>query len=740
MQAHRLAPEVVRPLGVIVDAQVELGRYDDAARTLQRMVDLKPNLASYARVSYFRELHGDLGGALSAMRLAVSAGGAAPENVAYVQTLLGTLQYTRGNLVAARAAYDEALASFPGYPPAHAGVARVDAAQGHLARAISGYREVVDRLPLPEYAIALGEAEEASGQRAAARRDYQLVDVEQKLLAQAGVNTDTELAVFDADHGDPAQAVVLARRAWANAPSVRSADALGWSLTRAGPAGGGTRLGSPRAEARLARSGLPLPRGDGRARGRRAAARAHVADAGAGPEPALLPAARAAGAGGTAMKRLVLALALAFVLFPGAASAHPLGNFSVNHEAVVQIDSQQVKVTWLLDQAEIPTFRERGLPPATVLARKRADALGGLRLIVDGRPVALRPAPGAAISFPPGQGGLKLTRVVLPLVASVDDPREVDLRDGTYPGRVGWRAVVARRGDGTAVRSTAPGGDPTNGLRRYPKDALKTPVDIRTAHFAVHPGNGTLTAPRAPGGDYVEQGGKGDGGFAGLFADAASGQGVLALLLLAALGWGALHALSPGHGKAMVAAYLVGTRGRPRHAVALGATVTVTHTIGVFALGLVTLALSQYVLPEDLYPWLTLASALLVLVVGAGVLRQRLKARKAHHHHHHHHHEHDLSWRGVLAMGAAAGLLPCPSALVVLLAAISQHQVALGLLLIVAFSLGLALTLTTLGLMVVWAQSVPIPARAMSVLPTASALMIVGVGIVLTLKSLPGVT
>src|SRR4051794_22653375 len=234
LKARALAPDVVRPLGVIVDAQVELGRYDDAARTLQRMVDLKPNLASYARVSYFRELHGDLDGALSAMRLAVSAGGAAPENVAYVQSLLGTLQFTRGNLVAAGAAYDEALASFPGYPPARAGVARIDAAQGHLARAISGYRAVVDRLPLPEYAIALGEAEEAAGQRAAARRDYQLVDVEQKLLAQAGVNTDTELAVFDADHGDPAQAVVLARRAWANAPSVRSADALGWSLTRAG--------------------------------------------------------------------------------------------------------------------------------------------------------------------------------------------------------------------------------------------------------------------------------------------------------------------------------------------------------------------------------------------------------------------------------------------------------------------------------------------------------------------------
>ena len=156
---------------------------------------------------------------------------------------------------------------------------------------------------------------------------------------------------------------------------------------------------------------------------------------------------------------------------------------------------------------------------------------------------------------------------------------------------------------------------------------------------------------------------------------------MLLLLLLAAFGWGALHALSPGHGKAMVAAYLVGTRGRARHAVALGATVTVTHTIGVFALGVVTLALSQYVLAEDLYPWLTLVSGLMVRGGRRGVLRSRLRHARAHAERPAPprtmatHHEHDLSWKGLLGMGAAAGLIPCPSALVVLLAAISQHEV-----------------------------------------------------------------
>jgi tetratricopeptide (TPR) repeat protein len=234
LRAHELAPDVVRPLGVIVDAQIELGRYSAAGRTLQRMIDLKPNLASYARVSYFRELHGDLAGAESAMRLAVDAGGQAPENVAYVQTLLGQLELTRGHVAAASNAYRLALYRFPGYPAASAGLARVDVARGRLAPAIHRLRSVVARLPLPEYVIALGDAELAAGWTRRARSDLALVRAEQRLLAANGVNTDTEIALFEADHGSPTRAVPLARRSWANAPSVRSADALGWALTAAG--------------------------------------------------------------------------------------------------------------------------------------------------------------------------------------------------------------------------------------------------------------------------------------------------------------------------------------------------------------------------------------------------------------------------------------------------------------------------------------------------------------------------
>jgi nickel/cobalt transporter (NicO) family protein len=456
------------------------------------------------------------------------------------------------------------------------------------------------------------------------------------------------------------------------------------------------------------------------------------------------------------MIRILVAAVVALALLPSAASAHPLGNFSVNHLSRVSVSADRVDVRYVLDEAEIPTFQQRSLSDAELLSRKRAEVERRLTLTVDGRRVALVPGE-ATIAHPEGQGGLKTTRIELPLTASVDDPRKVELRDGTFPGRVGWKAVVVEPGEGTAVRSDVPASDPTNGLRNYPEDLLESPSDVRSASFAVQPGSGTVDAP-----DGARGGGEAESHAPQV------GESVFILLLLSAFAWGAIHALSPGHGKAMVAAYLVGTRGTPRHAVALGATVTITHTIGVFALGGVTLLLSQYILPEQLYPWLNLVSGALVVVVGAAVLRSRLRTR-GHHEHHHHHHDHDhghahdhalvhshgggkphshtppdsFSWRGLVALGAAAGIIPCPSALVVLLGAIAQGEVALGMVLIVAFSVGLAATLTALGLAVVFAgkamSRLPIPGRVMVALPTASALLIVGVGIVLTVQAVPQV-
>jgi nickel/cobalt exporter len=452
----------------------------------------------------------------------------------------------------------------------------------------------------------------------------------------------------------------------------------------------------------------------------------------------------------------VAAAALGVVLATaGPAPAHPLGNFSINHLDVVAISRDAVHVHYVLDQAEIPTFQERGLSDAAVLARKRAEVARGVTLRVDGRRAALRLAAGGALSHPRGQGGLPTTRVVLDLAASARDARTVELRDATFPDRVGWRAVVVAPGRGTAVRSSVPAEDPTGGLRRYPRSLLATPFHMPTARFRVTPGASTVTAPDAPGAATATTRNRAGDGLAGVFERAAEGRGVLLVVVLSAFAWGMLHALSPGHGKAMVAAYLVGTRGTARHAIALGVTVTVTHTIGVFALGLVTLSLSQYVLPEQLYPWLNLASGLLIVVVGIGVLRgrvaraRRARAGRSHHDHdHHHHHEHHhhrardrITARGLVAMGASAGLIPCPSALVVLLGAVAQHQVALGLLLIVAFSAGLAATLVALGLVVVTAAGritrVGSAGRAATIASAVSAAAIVAVGLALTAQAVP---
>ena len=230
------------------------------------------------------------------------------------------------------------------------------------------------------------------------------------------------------------------------------------------------------------------------------------------------------------------------------------------------------------------------------------------------------------------------------------------------------------------------------------------------------------------------------------------------LSLLIAMFWGAAHAFSPGHGKSIVAAYLVGSRGTPRHAVFLGLTVTVTHTIGVFALGLVTLSLSQFIVPDQLFPWLNLVSALLIVAVGVSVLRWRVRewrkkdAQHDHHHGHghshghghHHTHDHALSARRLLGIGISGGIVPCPTALVVLLAAISLHRVGYGLVLILAFSLGLAGAMTTIGVIAVSAKRVfrrvDFDGGLIRLLPAISALVVLGLGLAMTLRALPKVT
>lgn len=242
LRARRLAPQAVRPFAVVVDAQIELGSYAAAERSLQEMIDRKPNLDSYSRVSYFRELQGDLPGAIQAMRFAVSAGAGTPENEAFVQTLLGDLTLNTGDIDGARAAYRGALAKAPGHLPAEAGLAKVDVARGRLEPAQRRLRSVSERLPLPAYVIALAEVELALGREKRAAENLELVRAQRNLLEDAGTRADVDLVLFEADHGSPERAVRLGRTVVAEAPSVRSEDALGWALARAGQPAAGLRL------------------------------------------------------------------------------------------------------------------------------------------------------------------------------------------------------------------------------------------------------------------------------------------------------------------------------------------------------------------------------------------------------------------------------------------------------------------------------------------------------------------
>jgi ABC-type nickel/cobalt efflux system permease component RcnA len=199
---------------------------------------------------------------------------------------------------------------------------------------------------------------------------------------------------------------------------------------------------------------------------------------------------------------------------------------------------------------------------------------------------------------------------------------------------------------------------------------------------------------------------------------------MILLALLVAFGLGMLHALSPGHGKTVMAAYLVGSRGTARHALVLGLTVTLSHTIGVFLLGLVTLYFSKFVVPEQLYPWLGFFSGMTIFLIGLVLLRQRWRtgwtveeaddhhqehlhrdwSHRHEHAHGHHHHHGDGSIKSLLGLGITGGMVPCPSALVVLLSAIAFHQITFGLLLILAFSAGIATTLVTIGLLMVYVE------------------------------------
>jgi nickel/cobalt transporter (NicO) family protein len=439
------------------------------------------------------------------------------------------------------------------------------------------------------------------------------------------------------------------------------------------------------------------------------------------------------------MRRLVLlavGVAAASLTLPGLAGAHPLGNFTINRFSRIEVSGPRVYVRYVLDLAEIPTFQA-----GRIDARKYATRIArNAHLAVDGRPAALIPV-RTALAHPRGAGGLRTTRLEVVLAGPLLQGRvPVVYHDNNYRDRIGWKEIV--------VGETTPSS--SRELRAYPKNLLQSPLDTTSVAAKLRPTGGAEVVPPLSRGASLQAPDRiADAGFASLVGRSHLSALVILASIAAALFWGAAHALSPGHGKTIITAYLVGQRGTPRHAALLGLIVTITHTIGVFALGLATLALSQFVVPDRLYPWLNLVSGALVVGIGASVLRARLRQRHLHAHGHDHHHEHrhdsgtGPSARSLVAVGVSGGLLPCPSALVVLLAAISLHRVAFGLVLIVAFSAGLALTITGIGLVAVLARRtfrrLSFEGPLVRLLPAASALVILAAGLAMTVRAVPKV-
>jgi tetratricopeptide (TPR) repeat protein len=233
-EAVRLGPNVPTAHEVVVDALVELGRYTEADVAAGLMLGAGMDLGSLARWSYVRELHGDLDGALTAMRMAAKQPGLAPENTAFADGLVGNLLVWTGDRAGARTAYEDALSLVPNHAPSLAGLGRLAVGDGHLDEAIDDFSKAAAILPLPEYVIALGEAQEAAGQSKAAADSYALASAEIKLFEANGVTVDLDLALFEADHGDRVNALRHARAAYRATPTVRAADALAWALHRLG--------------------------------------------------------------------------------------------------------------------------------------------------------------------------------------------------------------------------------------------------------------------------------------------------------------------------------------------------------------------------------------------------------------------------------------------------------------------------------------------------------------------------
>jgi len=484
------------------------------------------------------------------------------------------------------------------------------------------------------------------------------------------------------------------------------------------------------------------------------------------------------------------------------------------------IDLAEIPTYQELQQAKIAaTDIDPSSPEVIGYVSARGAELGrGLALDVDGKPTTLQLISSGVI-FPVGAGGLPTMKMgfvyeaAYPSASSNSRQTQVNLHyaDNNYPGHSGWKEIVALAATGSLQRSSVGTTDRSGELSNYPTDLLTSPPQDLEASVqfsfpvpqsqvsveekkpvrasppqAVSAASAVVTPLKAaPSSPIVP----------GLVVSLATGQRTTPMHLQAnrqqtprsrfteliqaqrlspwflftaaiiAIGLGGLHALEPGHGKTIVAAYLVGSRGTARHAFLLGVIVTASHTVGVFALGAITLYASRYIVPEQLYPWLGALSGITIAALGCYMLLSRITGTATDHSHTPGAvHAHWMFWKSqpetetesnpnpvqtvgltqLLTLGITGGIIPCPAALIVLLSAFALHRIGLGFFLIVAFSVGLAAVLIGFGMLMVYARRFmthlqidgPLTKRW---LPVASSAFITVLGLTLTTQALSSV-
>ncbi len=511
---------------------------------------------------------------------------------------------------------------------------------------------------------------------------------------------------------------------------------------------------------------------------------------------------------------------LAGAVLPATAAAHPLGNFTINHYAGLAIGVDGVGLDIVIDMAEIPAFQERQNADtdgdgsvsddegAAWAATTCSDLVPSLHLQLDASALALS-STDHAVSFPPGAGGLSTLRLECayraPFRSAISGPSTITFSDSSYSERIGWREIVAT-GEGVLLDTGGlPATSPSKKLTSYPTAMLTQPLDIRSAQIEARPdpagagtGPGSTAIPAGPTTDSPN--GAVPGGVASelpaVIVSALTGDlnpWVLLVAIAAAALIGALHAVTPGHGKTLMAAYLVGSRGTSSHAFGLGLSVAVSHTLGIFLLALLIVGAQGLVAPDLVQRTAPVIAAISIVAVGGWMLltevRRRLVARRmalaqphghdqVHEHDHDGHgdrdHDHDrdpdpdpdpdasvaaaaehshggvrhshlpargstLSWRGLFVLGLAGGLIPSASALVILLGSIAAGRPAFGLVLVVAFGIGMAAVMTGVGLVMVFARGRldRMPSRShlgrlASAAPLIASIFVLGLGVVLT--------